>query len=518
MTGIAKSGRIGETRAMESGPVDHANTYAGRRPAWVRDIAHPGGDDSWLKLPGHIPPVGICRGDKQGGCIYVSERWCEMAGLPLEAALGTGWSQALHPEDAVRVTAEWKRCQEQRLPFRLEFRYRQPSGRVIWVYAEAMEERDADGQFVGYVGAVSDITEWRAMREALQRSHAELEARLRERTAQWEQMAMMVAASGEAIISSSLSGQIVSWNQAAERMFGFSAAEMIGQSTFVVTPANRLDEARELKARVQRGESINDFETVWVARSGELIEVALSIIPRRNASGRIVGTWAMVRDMRERKKAERRLRQLTGRLLRVQDEERRCLARELHDATAQSLAALCMNLSMLKEHDGSLSAEKRAALLTDGLLLAEGIGRDLRTHAYLLHPPLLDERGLRPALCWLIDGFAARSGIKMDLRIAPGFGRLPEAVELTIYRVVQESLSNVYRHSKSPSAEIRLGVSAGWATLEVRDAGCGLPGVVQECHGVGITGMRERLAQFGGALTIDSQPTGTTVVARLPLA
>jgi signal transduction histidine kinase len=133
-----------------------------------------------------------------------------------------------------------------------------------------------------------------------------------------------------------------------------------------------------------------------------------------------------------------------------------------------------------------------------------------------LHPPLLDERGLLAALRWFVEGFAARSGIEVDLAIAPEIGRLPEQVELTIFRIVQESLSNVHRHAKSATARIRLDRADGWITLEVRDAGCGLLRDAGELVGVGIAGMRERLAPLGGALTIESNPSGTAVMARIP--
>jgi signal transduction histidine kinase len=164
-----------------------------------------------------------------------------------------------------------------------------------------------------------------------------------------------------------------------------------------------------------------------------------------------------------------------------------------------------------------LPEEKRHALLADGLLLAETIGREMRTHAYLLHPPLLDERGLPAALQWLVQGFSERSGIVVHLVVAPEVERLPEQVELTIFRVVQESLSNIHRHSRSATAEIRLTRTPTLATLEVRDAGCGLPPKADERMGVGIAGMRERAAQLGGELTIESAAGGTAVRACLPI-
>ena len=500
---------------MDRGPEESAKVSAkGKRPDGSG--GGPAGDDSWLQTLAQISPVAIFRSDAVGRCVYVNGHWSELTGISEAEALGEGWVNGLHPEDAPRVVAEWRRACAEGRNFRMEYRYRRADGRVCWVFGQARELRNAQGRITGYIGVAMDITELRAMREELQRSQAALEERVRERTAQWEHMALIVAASLDGIISSDLAGCIVSWNAAAERIFGYTADEMIGRTTFELTPPERIEEAKKLKRQVQGGKRVDSFETVRMARSGELIEVELSLFPLRNAAGKIVGTSAIVRDVREKKMAERRLRQLSGRLLQVQDEERRRLARELHDSTAQSLGALTVNLSLLTGRAADLAAQKRAELLTESLALAESIARELRTHAYLLHPPLLDERGLPAALRWLAEGLAARSGLAIDVKVAANLGRLPEAVERTIFRIAQESLANVHRHAKSPTAGLRLRRKKGGLELEVRDAGCGLPRKVSGRVGVGIAGMRERVAQLGGTLEIRSDAGGTIVTARIP--
>lgn len=471
----------------------------------------------WFESFARLSPVAICWADVQGRVTYANDCWERLSGFPLEVAMGDEWVRAVHPEDVPRIRESWIESVRLGIPCRTEFRYVWPNGKIVWVLAQTVEHRDRQGNLLGYISTVTDTSELHRVREELQRSHELLEQRVRERTAQWEQMAMIVAASGDAIISSALAGTITSWNDAAERIFGYSAAEMIGKTTFVITPADRLAESKSLKHRVRQGERIDDFETVRVARSGELIEISLSLFPLRDPDGRVIGTSAIVRDIREQKKAERRLHQLSGRLLRMQDEERRRLARELHDSTAQSLAALAVNLSLLNHHAANLSEEKRTTLLADGLDLAETIGRELRTHAYLLHPPLLDERGLPAALRWLAEGFSTRSGIAVDLDLSPHLSRLPEQVELTVFRVVQESLSNIHRHAKSPTVRITLGQKGRMVLLEVRDAGTGLPKAPEDCIGVGIAGMRERVAQLGGTLKLETSPAGTTVAALIPL-
>lgn len=475
-------------------------------------------DDSWMRLLGQISPVAIFRGDADGSCIYANGRWCELSGLPIEAALGYGWLQALHPDDHDAVAREWARTCELGVPFRMEYRYLRPDGGIVWVLGQGLQERDSKGRLIGYIGTATDTTELHRMSEALERSRAELEARVTERTMDFERMALIVEGSSDAIISSDFSGRIVSWNPAAEFIFGYTAQEMIGQTTERLTPENLKPESVGLKALVRKGQRVEYFETVRLSRSGELIEVGLSIFPLYDGAGEVCGTSAIVRDIREIKKNERRLSQLSGRLLRLQDEERRRLARELHDSTTQSLAALNMKLSALNA-TAQLHPQKREALLAEGLALAKNIERELRTHTYLLHPPLLDERGLDAALHWLTDGFAVRSGISVDLDLEDlPSERLPEAVELAIFRVVQEGLSNIHRHSRSSTAGVHLRRDAGSMVLEIWDAGIGLPKNIDKIGGVGIAGMRERLAQIGGTLQMNSTKAGTTVSAKIPLS
>jgi signal transduction histidine kinase len=220
--------------------------------------------------------------------------------------------------------------------------------------------------------------------------------------------------------------------------------------------------------------------------------------------------------------ANQSLGDLTGRLLHLQDEERRRIARELHDSVGQSLAALAMNLSSLAGDIDRIA--KAAGTVSDSATLVSEMTTDIRTISYLLHPPLLDEAGLASALRWYIQGFTERSKIHVDLDLADDFTRLPRDVETAIFRLVQECLTNVHRHSGSAVAKIRVVRSAEEVRIEVQDQGKGIPVERQSelssggVSGVGIRGMRERLRQLGGSLEIGSEGAGlgTRVVARLP--
>lgn len=224
----------------------------------------------------------------------------------------------------------------------------------------------------------------------------------------------------------------------------------------------------------------------------------------------------------ERARSDNALRDLSARLMDMQDAERRRIARDLHDSTGQTLAALSMNLSMLSRRAPALEPEAKA-ILSECSVLTRRCSDELRTMAYLLHPPLLDELGLVGAVRDYCDGFAERSGIRVDLSVPAVLGRLSKEAETALFRIMQESLTNVHRHSGSRTASIRIERLASEVRLEVQDTGSGVRSNAPQAAaggavGVGIAGMRERVGQLGGRLEIKTGPVGTTVLAVLPVA
>lgn len=213
------------------------------------------------------------------------------------------------------------------------------------------------------------------------------------------------------------------------------------------------------------------------------------------------------------------IRQLTGRLLKSQDDERRRLARELHDSTGQMLAAMKINLDLANEKRDGIDPELKT-LVTDCISITDEMSRQLRTMSYLLHPPLLDETGLQSALRWYAEGFAQRSGIQVNLEVSPDFRRLPHDLEIAIFRVIQESLTNIHRHSGSTTAAIHLTQNGDRVEVEIVDTGSGIPPGRYEgkfVPGVGIMGMCERMRQFGGSFDVIASDRGTTIRAAVPL-
>ena len=244
--------------------------------------------------------------------------------------------------------------------------------------------------------------------------------------------------------------------------------------------------------------------------------------PQFDTNGSLLRVIASFSDITEMKNAERAIHSLSSHLLKVQDEERRRLGRELHDGLAQTVLAI--NLSLAQARQSIQPGDATAARsLEKARQLTQQISREIRTLSYLLHPPLLDDLGLVSALKEYAQGFADRSGIDTQVFVLSRFDRLSQPVETALFRIVQESLANVQRHSRSSSARIRLRLEDSLLILEVIDFGHGMvvpkdaPRSSEARLGVGIPGMRERMALLGGSLDIFSDYNGTTVRATIPL-
>ncbi len=247
-----------------------------------------------------------------------------------------------------------------------------------------------------------------------------------------------------------------------------------------------------------------------------------NVTPILSVDGNFRSVCVLSRDITARKTTEETLHQLSIRLLTIQDEEHRRTAQFLHEATAQSLLAVKLNLQAASRSD-SVNDDTRNNLL-DSLDLVEGAMQEIRTLCYVLHPPMLDEAGLAAALRWYVKGFSERGGIPVSLDIADDFGRLSREYETMIFRVITESLTNIHRHSASPRAEIRLRRENREVTVEIEDWGRGISPdrlVVVESGalGVGVVGMHERAEHLGGKLKVSSQPgSGTTIRLVLPVS
>jgi PAS domain S-box-containing protein len=342
-----------------------------------------------------------------------------------------------------------------------------------------------------------------------------------------------------AIFTLDARGRVDSWNMGAERIKGYQPAEIIGKhfSCFYPEESRRAGEpARALEIATTEGHW--EAEGWRVRKDGTLFWANAVITARKDDTGNLIGFSKVTRDFTEQMLAKRSLeesrrqledseqslRKLSLHLLRTQDEERRRIGRDLHDSLGQYLSVLKMRLDSFKSLDKTADLDTAKQDIAECADLAEESIKEVRTISYLLYPPMLEEMGLRSAVRWYLDGFTKRSGIQTSFDISPDFGRVPRDIEVAIFRVLQESLTNVHRHSGSPTADVKVLISDGTLILEVKDKGKGMPsgnlaeaGQDHGTHGVGLRGMDERMRHLGGRIDFHSTPTGTRVVATVPL-
>ena len=310
-------------------------------------------------------------------------------------------------------------------------------------------------------------------------------------------------------------GKVTSWNHGAERVKGYRAAEIIGKHFSCFYPEEDVRAGkpqRELEIAAREG---TYEEEGWrLRKDGSRFWANVVITALRDHRGTLVGFAKITRDTTERMRADEAQRELSVKLMRMQDEERRKISRELHDMTGPVMSSVLMNLAVVERDSAILSEQSRAAL-REAEALARRCTSDIRTMSYLLHPPLLTEVGLAAAVQWCLDGFSQHTGIDTHLEAPADLGRLPEETEISLFRVVQECLTNIHKHAHSRTATILMHIANEKLTLEVIDQGKGAPHEFTE--GFGIKFMRERLHELGGSLEFVSTVAGTTVRATLPV-
>ena len=452
------------------------------------------------------------------------------------------WAEG-KPEEAIRVEQLWNDLAREH-SFSLLCAYPITgfnNERHIEPFLKMCGEHSAVVPSESYLGLGSEDERLRSIAHLEQRAHA-LEKELGLRESEERFRLLVEAVQDYAIFMLDPQGKVSSWNKGAERLKGYQAADIIGKHFSCFYPEEDLRRGKpqwELTVAAKDGRF--EDEGWRVRKDGSRFWANVIITAVRDESGKLLGFGKVTRDFTERMKteqalqkevverkeaqlrlhdSERSLRDLSIHLLRSQDEERRRIGRDLHDSLGQYLAVLKMKLDLL----AARTSDETARELQQCVGLTEDSIKEVRTISHLLYPPMLEETGLTAAIPWFLDGFSSRSGIKTTFAVDPDFSRLPREVELAMFRVLQESLTNVHRHSGSKTAHVRLLSKNGMATLEVADEGKGVPpGILNDAGqdwtralGVGLRGMNERMRQLGGTLNLSSSEKGTTVSASIP--
>jgi PAS domain S-box-containing protein len=427
----------------------------------------------------------------------------------------------IHPDDHDSVVNTIHAALRAGQPYNVVYRIRRPDGTERTVQSQGYLVINDHGDAINVFGTTQDLTERKETEEAVRRS---------------EQLLRLVLEAipvGVAVVDPA--GNVVLSNPASSRIWAGLIES--GRERYAMSKAwwhdsgeqIEPDEWASVRALIYGESSINEVIEIE-AFDGVRKVIHNSAVPIRNERQAIIGAVVINEDVSAQKAAERdlessvaQMQMLATRLMHAQDDERRRIARMLHEMTAQDLAALKMLLARLGRSSGHLSDADRQ-LINESIEIAERSMSGVRTLSYLLHPPFLDDNGLLAAVRWYAEGFAARSGIAVDLDLPDALDRQSRDVEMTLFRVVQEALINIHRHAHSPTAAIRLRVKDGRLTLEVEDRGAGMPAelVAELMSGtrvvsVGVAGMGERLKQLGGTLEIESSGEGTIVRALLPL-
>ncbi len=437
----------------------------------------------------------ICRYLPDTSLTFVNDAYCRYFRRTREELLGSKFLQfvpeSLHEKilNNIRSLLDGSHGEGH-----LEHQVVEPDGEIGWMHWINCVTR-TDGGVIELQGIGRDITENKRLQEDLSRRGREF--------------ATLVENSPDIISRLDRSLRFTYVSPAAHSQFGIPAALFIGKSV------------REVGVHAK---DLRSFESacknVFTSRKPEYREFFYGekyyrtrIIPEFTETGAVVSVMCIDQDITEQRRIEVELRTLSTRLLDMQDRERRRIARELHDGTAQNLFAMTIGLSRLLQQ--TIPPDLKGTL-EECLALCEQSRQEIRTLSYVLHPPMLDEAGLVSALKWYTEGFSERSGIRVDLALEPDPGRLPLEIETVLFRVVQECLANVHRHSGSALASVRLQRKTDSVILQVQDWGHGIPPEVGRA-GVGIPGMRERLSQLLGHLEIESGGQGTTITVTVPL-
>jgi PAS domain S-box-containing protein len=449
-------------------------------------------------------PVLIWMSGTDKLCNFVNKGWLDFTGRTLEQDLGNSWAHSVHPDDLQKCLKIYTDAFDARQPFFMEYRLRRHDGEYRWICDTGKPRLDSQGNFVGYIGSCLDITQSRRKADALIESGNRLRA--------------ILDTAVDGIITINDSGVIESVNAATEKIFGYAAAEMIGQNVSMLMPASFRDEHDQYSFDFQHIDSSaiigTDREVRGRRKDGSVFPMDLAM-SRIDLPGRRLFT-GFVRDITERKQSEKVAREFGGRLLHAQEGERARLARELHDDITQRMARLAIDVGRVESGRDGAGRSETMREVREGLVR---LSEDVHALSYRLHPSTLGDLGLADALRAECERFSRQASIPTEVKLVDLPATIPPDAALSLFRITQESLRNIDRHAHSHTAAVSLRSLDGGLQLAVTDTGIGFdPGQQRHRPSLGLESMRERVRLLGGELDIESAPGhGTTILAWVPL-
>lgn len=508
---VCPSGAIKWIRAIgftAKGPAGNVTTLVGTAQEITArkemEIVLRGSEDRYRDLVEHSTDL-ICTHNLEGRLLSVNELPAKLLGYSLDELLNKPMRDLLLPEARPQFDQSLLDIQRDGFVKGLMVVLTKSGERRVWEYHNTLRTDGVTAPIVR--GVAHDVTEKRRVEKALRLSEEKFSKAFR-------------CSPNIVWISTLQEGRVLDVNEAFERHCGYKRDEVIGHTKVELQLWIDVGEREILVDTVRRQGNARDQEVHFRTKSGQVLVILLSVELIELQGQQCLLTVGQ--DVTARKQAEGELRHLSGRLLQSQDEERRRIARDLHDSTGQDLVALATMLGQLRASPPSREQKSRK-LLSACKELADQCIREVRTLSYVLHPPVLDDAGLVDAIRDYVKGFTLRSGIQVTLELSSLFGRMARDVELALFRVVQESLTNIHRHSGSRLARIRIDRNSN-LTLEISDLGQDSPAGASEVReqpllgaGVGIHSMQERVRLIGGHLEVDFANHGTTVRVTMPL-
>ncbi len=518
-----------------------------RRRVEASPTAAPASGELSYQTLADLAPVGLFRASSSGQYEYVNRRWCELTGLSARKARGDGWSKAVHPQDRVFVFNQWTQAQAARHPFRMQYRFLTPAGQTRWVLGEVVPEFDPTGQVLGWVGSVTDITDQKKAEEELRSARDDLEHRVRERTAnltetnhQLQNEISERRRAEQQLTESEHRFRLLAENArdvifryrfddqpgleyvspAVTALCGYTPDEFYADGFLALRIVHPYDRFR-LVDLLRRPEAFQaPLELRWRHRDGRIVWVEQRAVPTTDEEGRLVAVEGISREITERKRAEAELkdeRRFLKQLLDVQERDRQLVAYEIHDGVVQHMTGALMLLESwaarmpLPEEDGGGPFQKALSLMRETIDEARRLISGLR-------PLILDEAGIVTAVDYLVNETREKGNIAIEYHYDVHFEDLPPPLENAIFRITQEALTNIARHSKAQAAYVHITQSGDRLKIHIQDWGVGFdPGQLRPGR-YGLKGMRERARLFGGSVEVKSnEGEGTTVLVEIPM-